>query len=99
VRRARRRPEPVGAVDDQIDTAAHAGGDQLVDGGVDRGVLAADAGAGEEAGDEEVERGGRERRRDGGHEVEPERDREQLLAPVAVGELAEEERARQAPAT
>ncbi len=51
--RAERRAEPVGAVDDQVDAAAHARRDQLVDGGVDRGVLAADAGSGEEAADHE----------------------------------------------
>ena len=54
--RARGRAEPERAIDDQVDGAAHAGRDQLVDGGVDRRVLAADAGAGEEAADRE-ERG------------------------------------------
>lgn len=41
---AERRAQPVGAVDDQVHPPAHARGDQLVDGGVDRRVLAADAG-------------------------------------------------------
>ena len=44
--------------------------DQLVDRGVDGGVLAADAGAGEEAADEEPQEVLRERREDGGHEVD-----------------------------
>ena len=47
-RRADRRAHPVGAVDGQVRPAAHPGGDELVDGGVDGRVLAADAGAGEE---------------------------------------------------
>ena len=46
---AERRAEPVGAVDRKIDPAAGARGDQLVDGTVDRAVLAADPEAGEEA--------------------------------------------------
>jgi hypothetical protein len=41
-----RRPEPERAVDDQVDPAAEAGRDELVDGRVDGRVLAADAGPG-----------------------------------------------------
>ena len=58
---ADRGAEPVAAVDDQVDAAAHPGRDQLVDRRVDRRVLAADAGAGEEAGDEEVPGGAKEK--------------------------------------
>jgi hypothetical protein len=91
--RAARRPEPVRAVDDQVHPAAHSRGDQLVDRRVDRRVLAADPGAGEEARDVEVQRRPRERGRHGGDEVQHQRDQEQLLAPEAIGELAEEQRA------
>ena len=52
-RGARRGAEPERAVDQQVDGAADPRRDQLVDGGVDRRVLAADAGAGEEAADRE----------------------------------------------
>src|SRR5690349_25127581 len=57
-----RRSHPIAAVDDQVDTAPDAGGDQLVDCRVDRRVLAADAGTGEEASGEEVPGGEGERR-------------------------------------
>ena len=59
-RRAARRTQPVRAVDDEVDPSAHARRDEFVDRGVDRGVLAADAGTGEEPGDEEVPRRERE---------------------------------------
>src|SRR5215213_7399907 len=66
LRGAGRRAEPVRAVDDEVDRAADARRDELVDRRVDRGVLAPDAGAGEEPADrEEQERpgeGGRRRR-------------------------------------
>ena len=44
-----RRAGPVAAVDDQVDASAQARRDQLVDGGVDRGIFAADAEAGDGA--------------------------------------------------
>ena len=91
--RAAGGPDPVAAVDDQVDAPAHAGGDQLVDRRVDRRVLAADAGAGEESCRVEVPGGEGEGGRHGGGDVDAERDQEELLAPEAVGELAEEERA------
>src|SRR5699024_5342499 len=68
-------------------------GDELVDRGVDRRVLAADPGAGEEAAEEEVPGGEREGRGDGRHEVEHEGPQEELLAAQPVGELSEEQRA------
>jgi hypothetical protein len=89
--RADRGADPVAAVDREIDAPAVAGRDQLVDGGVDRGVLAADAGAGQEAAEEEVpglrcEGGGH-----GGEQVEAQRHQEQPLAPVTVGQLTEQQ--------
>ena len=88
------RAEPVRAVDHQVHAPAHARGDQLVDRRVDGGVLAADAGAGEEARDVEVQRRAGERGRDRGDEVQHERHQEQLLAAEAVGELAEDQRSQ-----
>ena len=51
--RAERRADPEAAVDHRSSAAAIAGGDQFLDRRVDRGVFAADAGAGEEAKQEE----------------------------------------------
>ena len=91
--RAQRRADPEAAVDDEIGPAAHAGGYELLDGRVDRGVFAADAGAGEKAKQREApeipgQRGGR-----GGAEIDRKRDEEELLAPEPVGQPAEEQRA------
>ncbi len=58
--RAADATEPVAAVDRHIDAAALAGRDQLVDRGVDRAVLSADAHAGDETGREEPARGERQ---------------------------------------
>jgi hypothetical protein len=44
---ANRGTSPVATVDDQVDAAAKASGDQLVDGGVDRRIFTADAEAGD----------------------------------------------------
>jgi hypothetical protein len=90
--RAARRAEPVRAVDDEVDAPPHARRDELVDRGVDRRVLAADARAGEESGDEEVQRRVGERGGHGRHEIEQQRDEEEPLAAVAIGQLPEEER-------
>ena len=51
--RADRGADPEAAVDDEIGPAAVARRDQLLDGGIDGGVFAADAGAGDEAADNE----------------------------------------------
>src|SRR5699024_5223891 len=67
-------------------------GDEFVDRGVDRRVLAADTGTGEEPGEEEVPGCERECRRHSGDQVETQGDDEQLLPAEPVGELAEEER-------
>ena len=75
-----RGPQPEGAVDRQVDPAAHPRRDQLVDGRVDRRVFAADPGAGEEAEDGEAPEVPGEGRQERGDQVEAERDREQLLA-------------------
>src|SRR5699024_9015663 len=85
--------EPVGAVDNEVDAAAHSGRDEFVDRGVHRRVLSTDAGTGEEADEEEVPGGEGERCGDRGHQIEDQGDDEQLAASEAVGELAEDDRA------
>src|SRR4029077_2454445 len=57
-------------------------------------VLAADAGAGEEAGRVEVPSGPGKGRGDGSHDVQREGDEEELLTAEPVGQLAEEEGAQ-----
>ena len=91
--RAHRSADPEAAVDHQIGPAAVARRHQLLDRRIDRGIFAADAGAGEKP-EQRVaceiprQRGGR-----GGCEIERQRDEEQFLAPDPVGEPAEAERA------
>ena len=85
---------PIAPVDRQVHLPPVACWDQLIDGRVDGRVLAADAGAGEEAEQEEHPRLGRERGGHRGQQVEAEREHEQLFAPVAVRELPEEQRAQ-----
>jgi hypothetical protein len=91
-RGARGGPEPVGPIDGEIDPPARPGGDELVDGRVDRRVLAADSQAGERPEDPERRGAPRERGRDRRDEVHGERDDEELLAPEAIGEIAEADR-------
>ena len=91
--RAQRGANPKAAVDDEIAPAAIACRHQLLDAGIDRGVFAADAGAGEEAKQGEARQIPRQRGRGGGDEVDAERDEEQPLASEPVREPAEEERA------
>ena len=92
--RPQRRPEPEAAVDRQIGAAAKARRDQLLDRGIDRGILAADAGAGQhpkyrEAPEVPGQRGGR-----GRGEVQPQGRHEQLAPAEPVGQVSEQERAR-----
>ena len=91
---AERGAQPVAAVDGEVDPAAHPCRDQLVDGRVDGGVLAADAEAGEEAADREEGEAAREGGRHRCDEIDGQRDQEELLAPEAIGEMAPEERTR-----
>jgi hypothetical protein len=91
-RGAERRADPETAVDGEIGAAAIARRDQLLDRRVDRRIFTADAGAGEEAEDDEAREIPRRRRRGGGHEIDGERDEKQLLAAEPVGQPAEEQR-------
>ena len=91
-RRTQRSADPEGAVDDEIGPAAHPARDQLLDRGVDGGVFPTDAGARQESEENEAPQVPRERGRRRGHQVDGERDEEQLLAPEPVGQPAEEDR-------
>ena len=91
---ANRRADPEAAVDDEVGPAAHARRDQLLDRRVDRRVLAADAGAGEETEETVAPEVPGQGGRGGRDEIERERDEEELLAPEPVGQPAEEQRAQ-----
>ena len=93
-RRADRGADPEAAVDDEVGPAAIARRHEFLDGRVDGGVFAADAGAGEEAKQREAPQVPGQRGRRGGDEIDRERDEEQPLAPEPVGEPAEEQRAQ-----
>ena len=83
------RAEPEAAVDDEIGPAPGPGRDQLLDGRVDRRVLAADARAGEEAEEAEAPQVPGQAGGGGGREVDRQRDEEELFPPEPVGEPAE----------
>jgi hypothetical protein len=83
---------PVRPVDRDVDAPAVLGRDQLVDRRVDRRVLPADTGSGDESAHEVPHGVHRERRQDGADQVDEQRENEQLLAAEAVGELTEEQR-------
>ena len=85
--------DPEAAVDDEVGAAAMASRDPFLDRRVDRRVLAADAGAGDEAAEGEQGEVVGECGRAGGERVHRQRDPEQALAAPAVGEPAEAERA------
>src|SRR5204863_6589034 len=87
-------PDPPAAVDRKRNATADSRRDQLVDGPVDRRVLAADAGPGQQAETDEAPVVPCQAGSDGEDEIDRERDREQVLPSEAVGEVAEDERAR-----
>ena len=92
--RAQGRADPEAAVDEEVRPAAQACGDKLLDCRIDGSVFAADAGAGEESEQHETphiprQAGGGSRR-----QINRKRDEKQLLAAPAVGEPAEEKRAK-----
>ncbi len=91
--RAHRRADPEAAVDQKIGPAAIARRHQFLNCRVDRGIFAADAGAGEEAKCRIARKppGQRGRRRRG--QIKRKRDEEELLAPDPVGQPAEPDRA------
>src|SRR5579875_2109167 len=89
--------DPEAAVDREIRPAAAARGDELLDRGIDRGILAADPGTGHEAehGEGPEVPGGT--RRQGRDRVDGDRRGEEPLAPQPVGEVAEADRAEDCP--
>ena len=91
--RAHRRTNPEAAVDHEIGPAAVARRHQFLNRRIDRGVFAADAGAGEKPEQRVARNIPGERGRSGGGEIDRQRDEEQFLAPDPVGEPAESERA------
>ncbi len=91
---ARGGAEPERAGDDQVHRPAHARGNQHVERGVDRRVLTADAGAGEEAAEREGPKIPRERRCGRRDQINRERDEEEFLAAPAIRQPAEEQRAQ-----
>ena len=90
---AERGADPEAAVDDEIGPAAIARRHQLLDGGVDRGVFAADARTGEKTKQRVARDIPRQRGGGGRREIDRERDEEQFLAADAIGEPAEADRA------
>ena len=91
--RADRRADPEAAVDDEIGPSAIARRHQFLDRRIDRGVFAADAGAGEKSKQRVARDAPGQRGRRGRGEIERQRDEEQFLAPDPVGQPAEAERA------
>ena len=91
--RAHRRANPETAVDHEIGPAAIARRHQFLDRRIDRGIFAADAGAGQEAKQRITCHAPGQRRRRGRREIERQRDEEQFLAPDPVGQPAKAERA------
>ena len=92
------RTDPVGAVDGDVDPPSVLRRHHLVDRGVDRGVLAADAGSGDEPGAVEEGQGQGtvvpgERRQGVAEQVDAQRDDEEVLAAPLVGQVTEEQRA------
>jgi len=91
--RAERGADPVGAVDVERDSPAQPRRHELIDGGIDRRVFAADAGARDHAeGDETPQvpgEGGEQR----AHEIDREGNEEEQPPAVTVGEITKDERA------
>jgi hypothetical protein len=92
--RAERGAEPEAAVDDEIGPATITRRHHLLDGRIDSGVLAADAGASEETKQREAPQAPRQCGGSGGREIDRKRDEEQPLAPEPIGEPAEDESAQ-----
>ena len=93
-RGAERGADPVGAVDDEVDAAAHVRGHQLVDGRVDGRALAADPRARDGAPEREAREADREPGHERGAEVDRERDEEEPPPAERVGQAPEDERPR-----
>ena len=91
--RADGRADPEGAVDDEIRPSPNSGGNELLDGRVDRGIFTADAGTRDKAEQREAREIPRKRCGRGREKICRQRDEEQLLASEPIGQPAEEQRA------
>src|SRR5687767_8316210 len=96
-RRTRHGAEPEASVDDEVHATAYARRNELVDRGIDRRVLAADAEAGERAEKTQRQEIRRERSEHRAREVDAHRDEEEARAAVSVGEMPAEERTDHRP--
>src|SRR5271169_5156773 len=91
--RAYRRADPEAAVDDEIRPSPNSGGNEFLDGRVDRGIFAADAGTGYKAEKREAREVPRKSGGRGREKIYRECDEEQLPASKPIGQPAEEHRA------
>ena len=91
--RADRGADPETAVDHEVGEAALAGGNQLLDGGVDGGVLAADPGTREKAEQRKGPEAERSAGREGRGHVDQHGEAKQAFAPEHVCQIAEQQRA------
>ena len=85
--------DPECGVDQQVHVSANACRDQFVNGGIDSGIFATDAGAGECAEEDEAPEIPRKSGGRCGCEIEDQRDAEQTFAAQQVCEIAEHESA------
>src|ERR1051326_4727862 len=85
--------DPEAGIDDQVNAAPDASGNQFVDGGVDRGIFAANARAGERAKQRVRSEVPGERRKRRRAQIEQQRYGEQPLASEPVRSIAKEDRA------
>lgn len=96
-RAAQHRPDPVRAADGERYLPPKARRYELVHRGVDGRILPADARSGHEPAEDEEEEVGRESRKEAEDQVDGQRDDEEFLPAVAVGEVGEEEGAGASP--
>ena len=86
--RSQRRADPIAAVDAEIYLSAHAGRNQLIDGGIDRRIFAADAKSGDDPAKRHARKIPRERSRQRSDQIDSERCEEELGASVPIGQMA-----------
>src|ERR1700677_3919635 len=89
--RAQGRADPKGPIDYQVYGAAYLAGNKLVHGRVDRGVFSSNPTTREKAEKGEAQKIPGERTGDGGGGIGSQGDREELLPPQPVCEVAEED--------
>ena len=92
--RAHRGADPEAAVDGEVGPAAHAGRNELLYGRIDRRVLSADAGPGQQAKNREAPEVPRQRGGGGRREVDRDCDEKELLAAETIRQPSEEQGAQ-----